>query len=312
MAITHAPMDIGSGPELPGLARRLFGNIQLDFETETRAATLQSADFGPCRLSRIDATAHGVRGQRVAQRSHDVDSIKLILQADGRSVMEQGGMSLIVGTGSMLLYDPTRPYALNNVSRITQFLLQVPRHNFSGALLQRLTGPHLFTAEQNGISRIVAGLVRNAMTEAPVLDETARARVGDTIVRLATSLILPEETEDERDSMSLKILRSRVKAYVEANLARPNLDVEEIAQRMGCSRRYIFRAFEAENVTPASFLWDLRLERAHGRLTDPTFRGSSISEVAYSCGFSSSAHFSRAFRKRYGCTPSQLRGEMAG
>jgi hypothetical protein len=39
----------------------------------------------------------------------------------------------------------------------------------------------------------------------------------------------------------------------------------------------------------------------------PKTDGLRIEEVAWRCGFSSAAHFSRLFKQRYGATPKELR-----
>ena len=49
-----------------------------------------------------------------------------------------------------------------------------------------------------------------------------------------------------------------------------------------------------------------RLALCDQRLRDPRFRGS-ISEIAYECGFGDQAQFSRSYRARFGCTPSEAR-----
>jgi len=289
-------------------ARRFFGNIKLGFHNDDATdAELTSAPLGPCRLSRISASAHGVRANRVVQFSYDVDSIKCILQLEGYSTFEQGGRSYAFEPKTWIVYDPTRPYQLNNRSRISQILLQVPRSNFSAAALERLSSPHVFNGDAAGVPRVIAAFARATMDEIASFDELSGSRVGDTLARLATTMIAADIDETDEESCTLRILRARVKAYIENNLARSDLDIEEIAQRMGCSRRYIFRAFQAADTTPSQYIWDLRLERTREHLTTDSFRGGSISEIAFACGFSSTAHFSRAFRKRYGMSPSEAR-----
>jgi AraC-like DNA-binding protein len=301
-------LTVSSGQYFAESARRFFGNIKLGFHgDDDTEAELTSAPLGACRLSRINASPHGVKANRVVQRSHDVDSIKLILQLEGQSIFEQDGKAFAFGPKSWIVYDPTRPYQLNNQSRISQLLLQVPRHNFSAAALERLSAPHVFCDDPVGVPRVIAAFVQSTMEEIAIFGELAGSRVGDTLARLATTMISSDEDETNSDPCTLRILRARVKAYIENNLARNNLDIEEIAQRMGCSRRYVFRAFQAADTTPSQYIWDLRLERTKERLTTGSFRGGSISEIAFSCGFSSTAHFSRAFRKRYGMSPSDAR-----
>lgn len=301
-------LTVSSGQLFAESARKFFGNIRLGFHDDAATdAELTSAPLGPCRLSRIDASAHGVKATRVVQRSFDVDSIKCILQLDGHSSFEQDGRTYAFGPKSWIVYDPTRPYQLNNRSRISQLLLQVPRSNFSSAAIERLTTPHVFRDDPAGVPRVISAFARSTMDEIASFDELSGARVGDTLARLATTMIATDEDDGLNESCTLRILRARVKAYIENNLARSNLDIEEIAQRMGCSRRYIFRAFQAADTTPSQYIWDLRLERTREHLTKGSFRGGSISEIAFSCGFSSTAHFSRAFRKRYGMSPSEAR-----
>ncbi len=52
---------------------------------------------------------------------------------------------------------------------------------------------------------------------------------------------------------------------------------------------------------------DRRLEKAAALLRDPQWHRRRISEVAAAAGFSDLAHFSRAFRRKYATTPSDIR-----
>ncbi|SEC55943.1 transcriptional regulator, AraC family [Rhizobiales bacterium GAS188] len=310
MGMAAAHMSFGAGSSFAPMARELFGRLSLRFhDEEARRASLVSAALGPCRLSRIEASAHGVTADRVARQSYDVDAIKLVLQMEGRTTFEQGGHAAIMGPRTWIMYDPTRPYVLNNTTSVSQLLLQVPRTQFSPTQLGHLSRPYLFDGEWEGMPRIIAGLMRAAIDDAARLDEPARTRLGDTLTRLATSLIVAGEDGLARHLPSLGLLRERIKAYVETHLCRPDLDVEQIAERVGCSRRYVFRAFEADDSTPERFIWELRLARAAERLRRPELRNRSISEISFSCGFSSSAHFSRAFRRRFGRSPRDYRVE---
>ena len=65
----------------------------------------------------------------------------------------------------------------------------------------------------------------------------------------------------------------------------------------------LFRAMTGE--TLADFIRRLRLERAASALVHNPLK--AITAVALDCGFSGSAAFARAFRERFGCTPSGFR-----
>lgn len=80
------------------------------------------------------------------------------------------------------------------------------------------------------------------------------------------------------------------------------ITVEQAADYAGVSRSHLFRLFrKAYNRSPQEYLCMLRLEHAAEMLA----KGSSVTEAAYSSGFSDLPNFSRRFRQAYGMTPSQ-------
>jgi transcriptional regulator GlxA family with amidase domain len=83
------------------------------------------------------------------------------------------------------------------------------------------------------------------------------------------------------------------------------LALEQLADLAGVSPRQLNRLFrEKLEQSTMSFYRNLRLERSHELLTQTTH---STTEIALASGFSSSAHFSHSFHKKYGRTPSSLR-----
>ena len=56
--------------------------------------------------------------------------------------------------------------------------------------------------------------------------------------------------------------------------------------------------------SPVKALWDYRLERAAGMLRES---GAAVSTICWQLGFASPAHFSRAFRARFGVSPREYR-----
>lgn len=95
---------------------------------------------------------------------------------------------------------------------------------------------------------------------------------------------------------------NRAVDYVTRNLAEP-LSLEAVA-RAACFSPYhfhrIFRGLMGE--TLAAFVKRVRLERAVYLLAHR--KGTSLTEIAHACGFSSSSDFSRSFRGHYGVPPS--------
>src|SRR5450830_1478965 len=95
--------------------RSLFGDIRQRFTNLGRPeARLVSSSFGRCQLSVLEACRHDVDGDRVVRRSYDSDSVKVVLQLRGNARFSQTGNTTNLSDGSLLVYDPTRPYSFVN------------------------------------------------------------------------------------------------------------------------------------------------------------------------------------------------------
>ena len=68
---------------------------------------------------------------------------------------------------------------------------------------------------------------------------------------------------------------------------------------------------EDEATSFTAFVLEQRLARAHRMIREP--RGlDRISTVAFASGFGDLSYFNRAFRRRFGMTPSDLRAQALG
>jgi AraC family transcriptional regulator len=84
-----------------------------------------------------------------------------------------------------------------------------------------------------------------------------------------------------------------------------NLELAELAAEAGCSRSHFIRMFRAAvGRTPHRYLLDYRLGKAQALLEQGSL---PVGQIAAACGFVSHAHFSSAFRTRFGVAPSTYR-----
>ncbi|MBB5577272.1 MULTISPECIES: helix-turn-helix domain-containing protein [Rhizobium] len=301
-------VESANGRAFAGLARNPFGNVRIDFSTaDEEKSRMTSAMLGACRLTRLEADRHVVFGERVMAGPDDPDAIKLLLQTEGSALLAQSGLHAPVSQNALVIYDPRRPYMLTNNTPVRQLLLQLPRHALPHAAVERLTRPFTAHAERDGMCRILLSLMDSTMHEIDHLDEARRSSVGQTMVDLVRTMMAADLQPARPVVNPLDLLLQRIKDFIDIHLARPDLSVTMIARRMGCSVRYVYRAFEVECLTPSDYIWDLRLQRAAEQLRDAGGYAGEISGIAFALGFSSSAHFSRAFRHRYGVSPSQWR-----
>jgi AraC-like DNA-binding protein len=96
----------------------------------------------------------------------------------------------------------------------------------------------------------------------------------------------------------------RAQAYIREHLRDPDLSIDRISAALGCTKRYLHMLFSERGMTVSDYIWSARLQ--HCRQELETHAGKTITDVAFSWGFSSSSHFSRVFRKCYGVVPSAI------
>lgn len=96
----------------------------------------------------------------------------------------------------------------------------------------------------------------------------------------------------------------RVIEFIRADMA-SNVSVEDLARIAGISPRHFIRAFhESVGQTPAKFVLATKVDHAKYLLANSD---QSALEIAINCGFCHAQHFSTAFKKLTGCTPSAFR-----
>ena len=109
------------------------------------------------------------------------------------------------------------------------------------------------------------------------------------------------ESADPADEAFLE----RVRAAVAAHLSEESFSVEQLARAVAHSRGHLHRRLRGlAGESPSDLIRRMRLERAAALLSA---RAGSVAEVAYSVGFKSVAHFSNAFKERFGVRPSGFR-----
>lgn len=82
--------------------------------------------------------------------------------------------------------------------------------------------------------------------------------------------------------------------------------IEQMAESCGLRpTRFVHLVRSLTNLSPLRFLNQCRLEHAARLVRERA--DTSITEVAMSCGFSSSQYFATAFAARYGCSPREFR-----
>jgi AraC family transcriptional regulator, positive regulator of tynA and feaB len=87
----------------------------------------------------------------------------------------------------------------------------------------------------------------------------------------------------------------------------PQLSARQVAESLNISSRTLHRCLGARGRTFGALLLDARTERAAGMIKSRSFDRLTIAELGRRAGFSDASHFARAFRKRLGMSPGEMR-----
>ena len=93
-------------------------------------------------------------------------------------------------------------------------------------------------------------------------------------------------------------------SYLHKNYA-AKITVAELAAHAGVSEKECIRSFKAAfHQTPMEYLIHYRIEQAKRLLREKT---DPVTQIAFQCGFQSSAYFTKVFRQQQGMTPKEFR-----
>jgi AraC-like DNA-binding protein len=96
----------------------------------------------------------------------------------------------------------------------------------------------------------------------------------------------------------------RAEEYIEQNWDQP-LTVEALTIVTGVSARSLFHSFKhGRGYSPMEFVQSVRLRHANEMLLKPGPE-TSVTRVAFDCGFGNLGHFANYYRRRFGESPSQ-------
>lgn len=97
---------------------------------------------------------------------------------------------------------------------------------------------------------------------------------------------------------------NRVRELIEALLPTGRCSVVQVARKLGVDRRTLHRRLGDSGETFSSLLDAIRAELARRTVPNPR---RSLTEIAHQLGFSEPSAFSRWFRSRFGCSPTEWR-----
>lgn len=277
-------------------------------DEESFEAGIKVTTFGPYLLYRhVTQPVVFERTPEVLPSSED-RYFQLIFHANGKMAFSHYGRRSLLHGGDLSLSDNAAPARMAYLAPTEAFILRIPPKLLESriAIPERMCNLPLSRAP--GFADAMSDVIVNlwGMRRKGLADEHAEAGAHPLLDLLAATCAMSWRAEIA-DSSVAAAWRVRIKRHIEANLRDPQLSPASVAEACRLSPRYLRKVFAATDESVAGYIRRRRLEECADHLTSVLWDGKSVTEIAYRWGFSSSAHFSRAFKAHFGVTPTDFR-----
>lgn len=234
------------------------------------------------------------------------------MQLKGTCIARQDGREAVIRPGDFYIVDTTRVYELS-FDDWEVICLRVPRHRLAPLLRDPRDATAVALHDDGALGTIAGSFIGDLFRCPESISLSAQQGLVDTLVNLlAMALGATAESRHCNQSAVRSGLRDVISKYVADHISSPNLSASTVAARFRISTRYLHRLFEGHEQSFSQMMLARRLERCAYELTRPMRESKSISQIAFTAGFSDISTFCKAFQRRYGMSASDFRRNAGG
>lgn len=283
---------------MPGLDLDTFG---VDFHC---------VNVGPLIMGTTRSVGQAFRRDGATIARAGVDHLIVQTYIGGGTVVNTEEGEIEINPGDVWFFDMTRTLSTTTTDRFLNVSMTIPRASIEPLIadVDGLHGMKLSSASPLGgmLGQHILGLEARA----PAMTSREATVLFDATVQLVAGCVGPSlEARDVVSGAMASALLARVRRSVDDHLGNPALGPDFLMQLHGLSRARLYRLFEPHGGV-ADYIRRRRLARCFLDLASPTQRDVKVAAIGYRWGFGNEASFSRAFRSRFGLTPSDVRAGL--
>ncbi len=287
----------------------LCGQFDIDpMAASSFEARINYTTVSQLKLCQIEASQHRIAHTAAREKLSQHPFVKILFQTYGISHFEQAGRRIDIMPGDCFAYDVSCPHTIVSPSLTRHEVVIVPKELLRERGFHSTKMSPCKLSARNGTGRFAHDFVLAAFDEANSLSPHNANGVADSLIDL---LLLPlREADTMFDRGGAEATYIRAQFFIREHLRDPELSIDQISAALGCSKRYLHMLFSERGMTVSDYMWHARLQNCRHDLE--TRAEKTITDVAFSWGFSSSSHFSRVFRKYFGIVPSAIHKAQHG
>jgi AraC-like DNA-binding protein len=260
--------------------------------------------IGLIGIADVKASAMSARRTLATIARAPSDDLIAVLHVEGvcRTGQNDSIAMLYSGQGAMVRTDAR--YFFEFPDQFRQLVLKLPRYLLAEGRITHERGWPLCLA--SGPARLLKRLALSVLEEPIAYSDDEETGIERAFAELLWSAATSAQGKRAPDRYTEACL------FIRRHLANPHLKPGVVASELKMSQRNLARLFARYGTTIERAIWSDRLAAARRDLVDPRFSDESITAIAFSWGFSDSAHFSRTFCRTYGVPPSIYRSSVCG
>lgn len=296
------------------LVSRTFQPVKVSStNSQDFSARLSSKTVNGLVFSEVVASEHRVERSPHLVASNRSGLVMFNFQNSGVTRFESESGAMTLRPGDMAIYDADAPYHIGADDDFRMCVIMCPQEYLG---LTDSQFRHLAATPMTGESsmvRMVGSLLDAVATDLDLLAGRSGTRLAHAILDIVTTALHSRlrEMGGAAPSSPRSALREAIERKIEDSLGDAALTPSRIADEAHISVRHLYGIFQAEGVTVANYIREMRLERCRRDLSDASLAHLSIAAIAARWGLTDAPHFSRLFRARFGTTPSAYRRESS-
>ena len=237
------------------------------------------------------------------------DDVVLAIARSGAILINSGGREQGLRAGEAIVLSGCEPASYHRVSTGQSFTVRVPRAVFESTVIS-VEDAVMRPIADRGALRLMEDYAGWLLHAGKIDQQLLNLSVRHIQDLLALAIGPTPDFADTARTRGLRAARLKLaKSYIASNSHQRDLSVAALAARLNVTPRYVQRLFETDGTTFSEFVLQQRLARAHRLLCEPQANASAIATIAYDVGFGDLSYFNRRFRRQYGMTPREVRGD---
>lgn len=274
------------------------------FEAKNRCLSLPGLQLMGGSSSPVRISRHG------SYLADGNDDVVLAINRRGSVMVSSGGRERSLGDGEAIVLSGAESAAFHRTTFGSSLALRVPRVMFEQTVVSVDDALMRPIPAESGALKLIDEYASWILNSGQVDQQLLNLSVRHIQDLLALTIAPMSDLADTARTRGLRAARLKLaKSFILSRSHQRDLSVGSVAASLNVTPRYVQRLFEADGTTFSDFLTNQRLARAHRMLCEPQASSSAISTIAYDVGFGDLSYFNRRFRRRYGMTPREVRGD---